>query len=473
MRSTSLIVLAACGALASIPASAADADLNALREEIAQMKQAYEQRIKALESRLEKAETTVVKAEASATQAQASARQAGARPAPANAFNPEISLILQGRYKDMKEVPERTITGFWPAAGHDHGGGAGEANQRGFSLDHSELAFGANIDPWWRGQLMLGVRDDEVEVEEAWVQTLGIGHGIGLKGGRIRSGIGYLNEQHAHAWDFADAPLMYAVMFGEHASYAQDGVQLKWVAPTETFIELGAEFGRGAEFPGTDRNKNGSNNGAIFAHVGGDLDASNNWRAGVSYLRTRARDREARFEDVGGLEAQGVFDGDSRTWLADFVWKWAPEGNAKYQNFKLQGEWFQRKEKGTLDCLDEDAVGNACDPLAVGASVLSDYKTRQSGWYLQGVYQFTPNWRAGVRYDRLDSGDRDFGINAANLVVDSYHPSRSSVMADYSWSEFSRLRLQYAHDKSMQGITDNQVTLQYIMSLGAHGAHKF
>jgi hypothetical protein len=23
------------------------------------------------------------------------------------------------------------------------------------------------------------------------------------------------------------------------------------------------------------------------------------------------------------------------------------------------------------------------------------------------------------------------------------------------------------------GVTDNQVTLQYIMSLGAHGAHKF
>jgi hypothetical protein len=434
-------VLAATGALASIPASAADADLKTLREEIAQMKQAYEQRIKALESRLEKAETTAVKAEVSATQAQASARQAAARPAQANAFNPEISLILQGRYKDMKEVPE--------------------------------LVFGANIDPWWRGQLMLGVRDDEVEVEEAWVQTLGIGHGIGLKGGRVRSGIGYLNEQHSHAWDFSDAPLMYTVMFGEHASYAQDGLQLKWVAPTETFIELGAEFGRGAEFPGTDRNKNGAGNSAIFAHVGGDVGASNNWRAGVSYLRTTAKDRETHFEDVGGLEAQGVFDGDSRTWIADFVWKWAPEGNAKYRNLKVQGEWFQRKEKGTLNCLDEDRVGNACDPLLAGASVLSDYKTRQSGWYLQGVYQFTPNWRAGLRYDRLDSGNRDFGVNAANLVVDNYNPSRSSLMADYSWSEFSRLRLQYAHDKSMQGVTDNQVTLQYIMSLGAHGAHKF
>jgi hypothetical protein len=78
-----------------------------------------------------------------------------------------------------------------------------------------------------------------------------------------------------------------------------------------------------------------------------------------------------------------------------------------------------------------------------------------------------------LRYDRLDSGNRDFGINAANLVVDNYNPSRSSLMADYSWSEFARVRLQFAQDKSMQGLTDNQVTLQYIMSLGAHGAHKF
>lgn len=39
-------------------------------------------------------------------------------------------------------------------------------------------------------------------------------------------------------------------------------------------------------------------------------------------------------------------------------------------------------------------------------------------------------------------------------------------MADYSWSEFSRVRLQYAHDRSMAGLTDHQWTLQYIMSLG-------
>jgi len=35
------------------------------------------------------------------------------------------------------------------------------------------------------------------------------------------------------------------------------------------------------------------------------------------------------------------------------------------------------------------------------------------------------------------------------------------------------LRLQFAADESRWGVTDNQVVVQYIYSLGAHGAHKF
>ena len=53
------------------------------------------------------------------------------------------------------------------------------------------------------------------------------------------------------------------------------------------------------------------------------------------------------------------------------------------------------------------------------------------------------------------------------------NPVKHSLMADYSFSEFSRFRVQIARDRSMQGVTDNQVTLQYIHSLGAHGAHRF
>ena len=62
---------------------------------------------------------------------------------------------------------------------------------------------------------------------------------------------------------------------------------------------------------------------------------------------------------------------------------------------------------------------------------------------------------------------------AADLANAGYRPKRTTAMVDWSPSEFSRLRLQYARDESQQGLTDKQVSLQYVMTLGAHGAHRF
>ena len=94
-------------------------------------------------------------------------------------------------------------------AGHDHGG------ERGFSADYTELTLAANIDPTLRGYANIAFADDEVEVEEAWFQTLRLGQGLTVKGGRFRSGIGYQNERHPHAWEFADNSLMYSALFGD------------------------------------------------------------------------------------------------------------------------------------------------------------------------------------------------------------------------------------------------------------------
>jgi hypothetical protein len=91
-----------------------------------------------------------------------------------------------------------------------------------------------------------------------------------------------------------------------------------------------------------------------------------------------------------------------------------------------------------------------------------------------------PMWRVGYRYDRLDSGSVKLGLvdsgalSAADLsIFNPYNATRNTLMLDFSASEFSRLRLQFANDKSRPGMTDNQLFLQYIVSLGAHGAHKF
>jgi hypothetical protein len=432
---------AAALAAAIVPAQAQDAELSKLREALRQL----QQQVQELEKRVQEAEAKSAKPQEAAPPA----AQPG-RPGGSSAFNPDISLILQGTAARSSLDPNTyQITGFAPS------GGEVNPAPRSLNLGESELLITSNVDPYFRGQLAAALTPDhEIEVEEAFFQTLALGGGFTLKGGRFLSGIGYQNEIHQHAWDFQDAPLAYKAFLGGRLN--DDGVQLRWLAPTELFVELGAEVARGRSFPATDSNKNGANAWSVFGHVGGDVGESVAWRGGLSYLGASPQDRA--FTDLGVAQS---FSGDSRLWIADFVLKWAPQGNASATNFKLQGEYFRREESGALTF--DTASG--------------DYSSRQSGWYLQAAYQFMPRWRVGYRYDRLDHGTvtNGLGLTAqdAPLLFTDYNPTRSTAMLDWSLTEFSRFRLQYAVDKSRSDLTDNQLLLQYILSLGAHGAHRF
>jgi hypothetical protein len=73
----------------------------------------------------------------------------------------------------------------------------------------------------------------------------------------------------------------------------------------------------------------------------------------------------------------------------------------------------------------------------------------------------------------LDGGSIDYGINGAYLANPAFNPQRTAVMVDWTPSEFSRLRLQFQQAKLVPGQTDNELFLQYILTLGAHGAHKY
>ncbi|MES2089655.1 MAG: hypothetical protein V4532_06715, partial [Pseudomonadota bacterium] len=108
-----------------------------------------------------------------------------------------------------------------------------------------------------------------------------------------------------------------------------------------------------------------------------------------------------------------------------------------------------------------------------GAAALDAYRSAQSGWYLQGIYQFMPAWRVGLRHDQLDSGTVDYANNNTALARPDVNPHRTSVMLDWNPSEFSRWRLQLSSDHARQDASDTQFFLQYQMSLGAHGAHGY
>ena len=466
MHRKTLCAIALAVALGVSPgARAQDAELARIRDEIRQMKEAYEKRIEALERRLQEAEGKADKAGQIAASAESAAAPASVRPPGENALNPAVSLILQGTVaRSSRDPAGYQLGGFVPSRGEVAPPG------RGLNLSESELILSSSIDPYFRGQLVAAITpENRIEVEEAFFQSLALGRGLTLKGGRFLSGIGYQNEIHQHAWDFQDAPLAYKAFLGGRLN--DDGVQLKWVAPTDLLVELGTELGRGRNFPGTDRNRNAAGAWNLFGHAGGDLGTSLAWRAGLSHLRASPRDRAYDDVDSTGTAVSNSFSGASRLWVLDGVLKWAPNQNASERNFKLQGEYFRRGENGSLT-YDRQAA-------SLGTRT-GGYSSKQSGWYAQGVYQFMPEWRVGYRYDRLNAGTTRIGLvdsgalGAADFpLLGGYKPRRNTFMLDWSPSEFSRIRLQFARDYSRRGEPDNQVLLQYVMSLGAHGAHRF
>ncbi|MCH2037905.1 MAG: OprO/OprP family phosphate-selective porin, partial [Rickettsiales bacterium] len=126
----------------------------------------------------------------------------------------------------------------------------------------------------------------------------------------------------------------------------------------------------------------------------------------------------------------------------------------------VQAEYFWRDEDGTYE--DSGAGTGAVN-----------YDESSSGWYAQAVYKFAPEWRVGARYSQLQSADTVTGLVGSALDGSGHDPIAYALMVDWTNSEFSRIRLQYNNEELSDGNDDNQVLLQYIMSLGAHSAHKY
>lgn len=354
-------------------------EISALRAELDALRTDYEVRIAELEQRL-------AIAEQNAEQNHGASQVVPAPAPPSNsnaAFNPAIGVVFQGFLSGVDGEP---------------------GEEEGFAVGETELIMSANVDDKFSAYLTAALAfedgESEFELEEAWIETTALPAGFRARFGRMFSGIGYLNAKHAHTWDFADQALPYEAFLD--GRYVDNGAQLRWLAPTDLYFELGGELMQGEGDP------QGLGGITVFANLGGDIGADHSWLAGVS-----------RLEQDAGKELH----------VAHIVWKWAPDGNWKQKNFIFQAEYLENSDLRTDD-----------------------------GWYAQAVFQPVPRWRIGARFDSVD--------------LEADDPSRSTVMLDWSNSEFSRVRLQ-ASRLEAGTTTENAWTLQYIHSIGAHGAHTF
>lgn len=439
----SLLRAAAVAGVMAASAHAGEAeDLAALKQEIADIRKEYDAKIEALEARLQAAEEsgaapTVPAAPTPAPEPVIAEAPAAPRaPVSQNAYNPAISVVLNGGYSAIENDPELAAIPGFPLDGE-----AGLAS-RGFTLGESELALNANIDHRVYGNLIFALDDDgAVSVEEAYIQTTSLPGGFTLKGGKFFSGIGYLNENHAHNWDFIDAPLPYRAFLANQLGDA--GLQVRWIAPTDFYLEAGAEIMRGDGFPAGGGANKGAGTYAGFVQTGGDLGASSSWLAKVSYLHAKSDNR-----DVNG----DIFSGRDTLGIVSLVYKWAPNGNPTVNNLIVNGEYFFGNEKGDFN--------------------LTPVNLDRSGFYAQAVYQFRRGWRGGLRYARLMSDPVPAGLVSTALDDLGRSPDAISALLEFDTSEFSRFRVMYTYDDS-DLTSNNELLARYTVIFGPHGAHRF
>lgn len=332
---------------------------------------------------------------------------------------------------------------------------------QGLQLGHSDLTANGPVGTQLKAHLgaVLATHEGRLErgVEEAWLETTRLPGGLQVRAGRFASQIGYLNQQHPHADDFVERPLLYRAFFGGH--WNDDGLRLNWTAPTPFYLMLGLEALRGKrlvqEAVPPPRRLGVT---TFVLKTGADLGRSHSWQLGLSHVRnTREAVTEGHEEDgPHGMHdhehdhahAHGAQFSGRRTWMIDAVWKWAPGGNYRGQQVR--------------------AVFEAARISGINRFATS--KDRHESNALALVWRLRPSWEVGARADwlrvRAPHGEHFHGA----LLRER------SLMLAWKPSHMQSLRLQVTGQRDAVEF-DNPARrawqLQYVLAFGAHGAHAF
>ncbi|MBF0590946.1 MAG: hypothetical protein HQL02_02540 [Nitrospirae bacterium] len=363
-------------------------------------------------------------------------------------LNPNISVVLNtyGYASQMTDstLKNRGIPGYYTNSQVT----ADMANTRGFNLDSAELYIFAPVDPYFNLYTTIPVTEDGVSIEEAYFTTTALPDGLQIKGGKFRSGFGRLNAQHSHVWSFVDAPLAYKAFTGSEG-IDEKGVQVTYLPDLLIPLTIGAEalqgdndilFGKDAE--------SAPHAYTAFAKVSFDIGDDSTILTGLSLISGKTRSN--------AIADNTIFVGNSTLYGVEFTYKWKP---SRLSSLTLQSEYLLRSQSG--DLTNETSLK------------ISPLKRQQDGFYIQSAYQFGL-WTWGVRYDRLGIFRDDFQRQGDLSQSFGNAPWRASTEMSLDLTEFSRLRLQYNYDRSgRDDKTNNELFLQVILGIGAHGAHTF
>ncbi len=413
-----------------------------------------EESVRKQEQIIEEQQTTIdsLKAERDEKSQSAAQEQPPAPQAPkasglfgGSAFtNPNISMVLDafayGSNLSNAELANQGIPGFTTN---------GLEWKNGFNLDSAELFVFSPVDPYLDMYVNIPFTENGVSIEEAYAVTTALPSGWQAKVGKFKSNFSRLDAQHPHAWDFFDIALPYRAFLGDEGLGGEKGVQVTYLPAWSVYTQFGAEvlqgengllFGQSAQ--------DGPHAFTFFIKSSVDTSDNGTLYVGPSVLFGKTDSTSI----LPGAEVRG----DSALYGLEGVWKWKP---ASREALTVQAEYLLLTQSGNT----EDPATHA---------VIAPLRRMQDGAYVQAVYR-KDRWGVGARYDVLDLFYDRFELAGVQQNF-GVKPHRETASLEYNPSEFTRVRLQLAHEESdPAGRTNNSAVLQLNLSIGAHPAHSF
>jgi hypothetical protein len=477
-------------------------DVEALKRELQELRQRTEQ----LERKLQAIDSTP---------------QAVVTNMPATTAPPEKSGLEAGKWSPADPIQLGTKTAFvnvsldvLGAAGssternvRDLQLGGHDPSQRGFTLQQAELTLEGKVDPYLRGQantvlLLTPDGETEVELEEAYLETLSLPGNLQLKGGQFLTEFGRLNPTHPHSWDFVDSPLVNARFLGPDG-LRNPGARLSWLTPTPFYSELFLAVQNSHGETASSFRSAGHVHGAEeeealpFAYRHPDNDVGLRNVGDLLFTPRYVISFEPTDTQVVLVGASGTFGPNSRggegsgptdtqIYGADFTWKWKSprhHGGFPFVLFQTEG-MLRRYEAGAFDWDDDGdgavSPGEVVDDRTALPAVLAGETLTDYGFYAQLSYGFRKGWVAALRGDWVGGDESEYetrglSLDGEPLGRDPLRAERWRLSPNLAWypSEFSKVRLQYNYDHRQDLGEDHSVWLQFEFLLGSHAAHKF
>jgi hypothetical protein len=319
-----------------------------------------------------------------------------------------------------------------------------------------ELAFQAAVDPYFRGDVFIGLSDEEgAAIEQAFLTTTALPYGLEARLGRQLLPFGKINTTHRHDLHTVEYPWVIQTFFGPEGVKGTGAYLSKIIAPFGFYQELiltaDDAIGEADETLVTEERANKE----LFG-LGYTARLRNYWdfseAANLELSASALTSRRAQPFDFGvtppvvdGIAVNAINLRQS-TFGGDLTFRWRPLQQGLYKSLIMQGEFMRQVNE------------RVSDPAFLGP--VRDV----NGAYAFARWQLTRRLYLGGRYD---------WVQDAFLASETLNAG--SGYLEWFPSEFSKFIVAYERLVPSSAFSEatNRVLLQASFALGPHKPHPF